>query len=76
MRDLGFLRIEEHPFLISLVTSCSHRDNATQEETPHLWAWAQADLASSGTGGARWPGSPFVALSLAAVCLHHLEDKF
>ena len=47
------------------------------QETPHLWAWARADPASSGTGEARWPGSPSGALSLAAACLHHLgEDTF
>lgn len=43
-----------------------------KEEPAHLWAWAQADPASSETGEAKWPGFLFVALSLAAVCLHHL----
>ena len=61
-----------------MVLECwAHSDKDTLEETPHLWAWAQADLTSSGTGEARWPGSPSVALSLAAACPHHLgEDKF
>lgn len=51
-----------------------HSDKHTwKEEPPHLWAWALADPTSFGTGEAKWPGSLFVALSLAAVCLHHLE---
>ena len=79
---LLFPKNKRDPSLISLTTpvppkdvvlACwAHSDKDSQEETPHLWAWARADPASSGTGEARWPGSPSGALSPAAACLHHL----
>lgn len=82
MRVFRFLRIKEQVSLIPLITLCSPQRYGLgmlgllglgyPGEMPYLWAWAQADLASSGTGEARWPGSLSVALSLAAACQHRL----
>lgn len=81
MRALRFLRIKEHVSLIPSITLCPPQIRGLgllgpgyPGEMPHLWAWAQADLASSGTGEARWRGSLSVAPSLAAACQHHLIE--
>lgn len=40
----------------------------------HFLAWVPTGRASSGTGEAKWSGSPFEARSLTAANLHHLEQ--
>lgn len=41
----------------------------------HFLAWVPTGRASSGTGEAKWSGSPFEAQSLTAANLHHLEQQ-
>lgn len=41
----------------------------------YFLAWVPTGPASSGTGEAKWSGSPFEAQSLTAANLHHLEQQ-